>query len=157
MNSINNYINSELEYGLRAVILVSELSECDLSFEKLIIFDYILTNINDFDEMMESVHPQTPYRYAKLIVKRKAYKTGLNYCISKNLINVKYCSKGILYEASYITTKFLKHLESEYVKKLIKCSSRIKELYGTFSLDDLQQMIDEKVKENGIEFHMIND
>jgi len=155
MNSLERYIDSEIEYGLRALVLLSELKDYEISFEKLLVFDYMLTNIHDFDTMMDSIHPNTPYRLAKIIVKRQAYKDGLNYCATKNLIDIDYTSNGILYSATSLTDSFLNSMETPYVKKLKVCAIRIRELFGSATMDMLQQLIDEKVREHGIEFRTI--
>lgn len=154
MNKLERYMDSEIEYGLRALILVSIL-DCELSFDKLIIFDYMLTNINDFDNNFDSVHPNTSYRFAKVIINRQVYKNGLNYCVIKNLIDIKYTTSGILYKGTSLTAPFINLMETDYVVKLKRCAIRIGELYGNSILDDLQQLIEKKVNEYGIGFHKI--
>lgn len=155
MNKLERYMDSEIEFGLRALILVSILDDCELSFDKLIIFDYMLTNINDFDTNFGSVHPNTSYRFAKVIIKRQVYKNGLNYCVIKNLIDIKYTSSGILYKATSLTSPFINLIETAYVEKLKRCAIRIGELYGNSKLNDLQQLINKKINEHGIGFHKI--
>lgn len=152
MNKLERYIDSEIEYGLRSLILVSVLGDCELSFEKLLVYDYMLTNFNDFDSTYESVNPDTSYRLAKLVVKRQAYKDGLNYCVIKNLIDINYTPKGILYTATSLTTTFIDHMNTPYVDKLKHCATKIRDVFGFTNLDDLQKMIDEKVREQGIAF-----
>lgn len=144
MNKLERYMDSEIEFGLRALILVSILDDCELSFDKLIIFDYMLTNINDFDTNFDSVHPNTSYRFAKVIIKRQVYKNGLNYCVIKNLIDIKYTSSGILYKATSLTAPFINLIETTYVEQLKRCAIRIGELYGNSKLNYLQQLIDKK-------------
>lgn len=154
MNKLERYIDSEIEYGLRALILVSILSDYDLSFEKLLVYDYMLTNFNDFDSNFESVNPDTSYRLAKIIVKRQAYKDGLKYCVIKNLIDIDYTSKGILYNATSLTTPFIEYMDTPYVDKLKRCASHIRDVFGCVELEDLQKMIDDKMRENGIGFRV---
>lgn len=155
MQRFEHYLDSEIEYGLRALIIISIMDKCELSFEKILIFDYMMTDINDFDVTMESVHPKTSYRYAKLFVKRQVYKKGLTYCISKNLIDIQYTTEGIIYRKTSLTDIFLEYLEVPYVDKLKYCTYKINKLYGAVSLTDLQILIDKKVKEHGIEFRVI--
>ena len=152
MNNLERYIDSEIEYGLRALILVSVLDDCELSFEKLLVYDYMLTNFNDFDSSYESVNPDTSYRLAKLLVKRQTYKGGLNYCVIKNLIDINYTPKGILYTATSLTTTFIDHMSTPYVNKLKRCASQILDVFGCTELDDLQRLIDEKIREHGVVF-----
>lgn len=153
MNNAKEYINSELEFGLRSLVLISEFGECKLTFDKLMLLDYMLTNINDFDEEMDSLHPQSPYRFAKVMIKRKVLKDGINMCVKKNLIKIEYSSEGILYSSTVITERFLDYFESSYMCRLKRCSKRLKELYGDYSLKKLQNLMDDKVKKHGIEFY----
>ncbi len=155
MYRFEQFIDSEIEYGLRALIIVSVMDKCNLSFEKILIFDYMMTNINDFDNTMESVHPKTSYRFAKLVVKRQMYKDGINYCISKNLIDVDYTSNGIIFGNTSLTSQFLEYLEMPYVQKLIDCATRLNELYSSMTLEELQDMVNNKFEEQGIEFRAV--
>lgn len=152
MNNLEMYIDSEIEYGLRALILISELGDSDLSFEKLLIYDYMLTNYNDFDNSFESVNPDTSYRFSKLVVKRQAYKDGLNYCVIKNLIDINFTPKGVLYTTTSLTQIFISHMDTPYIDKLKQCANHIHDVFGCAKFEELQKIIEEKILKQGISF-----
>lgn len=155
MNKLEMYIDSEIEYGLRALILISELDDIDLSFEKLLIYDYMLTNFKDFDNSFESVNPDTSYRFSKLVVKRQAYKDGLNYCVIKNLIDINFSPKGILYTKTALTSIFISHMNTPYIDKLKQCANIIHDVFGSVGFEELQKLIENKILEQGISFRAI--
>jgi hypothetical protein len=155
MSNLEMYIDSEIEYGLRALILISELDDIDLSFEKLLIYDYMLTNFKDFDNSFESVNPDTSYRFSKLVVKRQAYKDGLNYCVIKNLIDINFSPKGILYTKTSLTSIFISHMSTPYIDKLKQCANIIHDVFGSVGFEELQKLIENKILEQGISFRAI--
>ena len=68
--------NTSMEMGLRALIILDELSQEPIDLNRLIIYDYLITHGNDFDERIESLHPSVPTVLVNLLLKGKLCKRG---------------------------------------------------------------------------------
>jgi len=152
MNS-NSVLNSPVEFGLRVVVLLDEFEFISLSIDEIITYDYLMTNSGEFDERYPSLHPQTPYRYSKLFVKRDFLMEGVNQMCNCGLLDIAYNKNGICYTKNQFTKYFLSNLTSNYKKKLVE---RAKWIANEVYLDKENNIINElykRISTYGIEFY----
>lgn len=106
MNSKIHPFNNEVESGLRTLFILNEAYPINIDLEKIIYLDYLTIHSGDVDKTKRSLHPPVPYRIGELLVRRGFVKKGIGLFIEKNLIDIKYSTKGIEYCASEYALPF---------------------------------------------------
>ncbi len=112
-------LNSSLEFGLRALVILCRLGNGSFDTDDLLVYDYVLTNSGDFSTQHPSIHISTSYKYSKLYTKREAMKKGIDFLSYRGLIDVVYDEKGIMYKSNKYSIYFLDNISSIYKTKLI--------------------------------------
>jgi hypothetical protein len=131
--------NSPLECGLRTIVLLAaaEPAACDL--QRLIFYDYLLVHSGDVSDGPESIHPPTPLRSGEALVRRHWIERGLMLMISRELVVRNFSERGIMYQASPLTTSFLRYMEQSYTRKLRDRAQWVIRRFGEYSD---QQLLD---------------
>lgn len=143
--------NTPLEVGLRCLILLVALEEpCDL--QRLIYYDYFLVHYGDIDDNYQSLHPDTPYRSGEVLIKRKIVSRGILLMCKKQLIDVEFNKKGIVYKTTELSNRFLSYFESNYVKKLKEYSQLVITNFSSYSDKDLRNYVSNNLERWGGEF-----
>jgi hypothetical protein len=144
--------NTPMEVGLRALIILNELSSELLDLNRLVIYDYLVTHSKDVDEDMESLHPSVPYRSGEIIIKRKVMQEGINLMYSRELLDIVYTKKGVYYKANDLSTYFIKYFDSCYAREMKQYSQWLHENFSHFSDKELNDYISDNVSKWGSEF-----
>lgn len=144
--------NTSMEMGLRALIILDELSQEPIDLNRLIIYDYLITHGNDFDERIESLHPSVPHRSGELIIKRKVMQEGIDLMYSRELLDVEYTSCGIFYKSNPLSSFFINYLESEYALDLIELTKVVVQRFKHLSDEELNLYIKRNIPKWGSEF-----
>jgi len=139
MSVASGPFNSPLECGLRALVLLAaaEPAACDL--QRLIFYDYLLVHSGDVSDGPESIHPPTPLRSGEALVRRHWIERGLMLMISRELVVRNFTEQGIMYQASSLTTSFLRYMEQPYTRKLRDRAQWVIERFDEYSD---QQLLD---------------
>lgn len=148
-----NILNSSLEFGLRVVVLLAEFENTALSLDQILEYDYLMTNSGEFDERYPSLHPETPYRYSRLLVKREAFKEGIEQMCKNGLINIEFTSEGICYQKNKFTGIFLNNLNSNYKCKLVQRANWIANEIHTDESKTVIKELKNRISRYGIEFY----
>lgn len=145
--------NSPLEIGLRALILINSGSPQKYDLQTLIYYDYFMLYSGDLgnEEGASSIHPNIPYRFGEIIVRRKVMQDGLDLMYSKGLIEIIYDSDGISYISSQLTLPFLELFQSSYYQQ-IKSSAEFIINYFNNKNENLDTFIKSNIKNWGGEF-----
>lgn len=146
-------INTPLEFGLRALIMLSKLSNNGTDIERLLVYDYILTNSGEFNSKLPSIHAETPYKYSKLLVKRDILKEGINILIRYGLITLDYSEEGIIYKKNKYTQKFLDNIDSIYKDRLEVVAEWISSDVHCKEVSEIEYDLKARIKKYGIEFY----
>ncbi len=152
--TITQPLNSPIELGVRALILLIECFPQKLSLQQLVALDYILVHSDDFSGGPKSIHPKLPRRSGEFLIKRKIIRNGCILFIKKGLINQVFTSDGIKYEASESSVNFLDSLTTEYISELRDRSHWVISYLGDQSENSLNKEILSKMDEWGSEFTM---
>lgn len=150
----NRYMmNSPIEFGLRALILLTQIGDEGIDIDRLLIYDYLLTNSGEFNKEYPSLHAETPYKYSKLVVKREVLKEGVNIFTKCGLIDVILNETGIYYKKNMYTEAFLKNMTSKYKQKLVDIARWI--ISDIHYKDDskIEEEINSRILKYGIEFY----
>ncbi|MCW6091725.1 hypothetical protein FC826_02985 [Clostridium botulinum] len=151
----NQLLNTPVELGMRALVILSLNQEIDFDLERLIYYDYISTHLSDYNEQFKSLHPSSPYRSGEVLAKREIMRKGLLFLIKKDLIYILFNSDGIIYRPNKYSMHFLNEFKSPYLQQLINHASNGSNLLNDKSIEELRNFFsileDRVTKENTLE------
>lgn len=137
--NVENPFNNNIEYGLRAILLLQAMypKKCDLDL--LSYLDYIVVHSGDFDKELYSLHAPIPNRKNEVLIRRSLLEGGLklysNYCFVKPV----YEPNGIFYELTEECEPFLDSLSEEYTKQVKLRAKWAVEKYSLMNLKELKE------------------
>ena len=152
---IDGYIqvfNSEIEVGIRVLVVLEKSSIIKHSLQRLCVYDYILLHASDIDLSQSNIHPLHPYRSSEYPIKFLAIKKALYSLISRKLLNVYSDKDGITYGCSDRTKWFLNAFESQYAKKLKQTAEWINDKFSGSTDEELSMLMKLKITKWGDEF-----
>lgn len=136
--------NTPIEIGIRILLILNRYKNT-MELNSIIIYDYLMLHIGDFDKQYESLHPANPYHATELLAKRKVVKNAINLLIKKGLVNIICSEDGIKYKDSEIGEIFLSYFESGYYLKLCKNVDIVMERFGNYSEVELNEFINNNI------------
>ncbi|WP_369281084.1 ABC-three component system middle component 2 [Yaniella sp.] len=110
-------LNSPLEVGLRAVIVLTEAFPNALDMDRLLLMDYVLLHSGDFGGP-DSLQPPLSTRGGELGAKREILNHGLQMMMRAGMVDVLASSDGITYRASEAASPFLQLVRSNMLGQL---------------------------------------
>jgi hypothetical protein len=120
--------NTPLEAGLRALFVLAAAGRRAFDCQRLVYFDYILVHSAEVGGEA-SLHPQTPSQRTEILVRRDLVQDGLALMRSRELVERKFATTGIVYAATKAGTHVTDQFDSEYAA-LVR--QRAKWIIGTF-------------------------
>lgn len=123
----NDILNSSLETALRILMLLRNIPSEQIDIDEILLLDYFVLHINDFNSKMESIHPSIPNRENEIFVRRETIQQSILLLESRNLITTSYTPSGIRYSSNNLTISFVDHLESSYAEKVKRNISIVNE------------------------------
>ncbi|CEI82956.1 ABC-three component system middle component 2 [Oceanobacillus oncorhynchi] len=123
----NDMLNSTLETALRILMLLRNMPDNQLDIDEILLLDYYVLHINDFNSKMESLHPSIPNRENEILVRRKIIQQSILLLDSRNLLTTNYTSSGIRYSSNQLTISFVDYLETPYAEKIKTNISKVNE------------------------------
>ncbi|MEU4673002.1 ABC-three component system middle component 2 [Amycolatopsis sp. NPDC023774] len=112
-----NPLNSPVEVGIRALIVLRRLFPESVDIGQLVLLDYGLIHSGDLGGP-SSVMPDTPARPAEIGVKRQSLTDGLQVMMRAGLVELVPTESGLEYRAGEGAGGFLSLLESSHVRLL---------------------------------------
>ena len=119
MNKIKVF-NSEIEMGLRILVLLKCMYPKSLDVEMINYYDYFSLHSKDVGGEEESLHADVPNRSGELSVKIGLIHDSLKMLMLKGLVEHKYTKNGIEYIASEDVAPLIDNLSALYTQDLIK-------------------------------------
>ncbi len=113
--------NSELEAGLRAVIILNAFIPRSLDLNDLALFDYFVVHTHDVGGP-ESVHPEISSRAGEYLVRRRVVEGGLKLMHRAHLVKIKSGNEGVTFESADETSAMLDLMCAPYNEKLKICA-----------------------------------
>ncbi len=144
--------NTPLEYALRALIVLAEISPASCDLHRLKIYDYLLIHSNDVANGPPSLHPPTPFRSGELLVRQALVEKGLRLLISKGLVEQAFGQYGIQYRATDLASPFLRYFESKYAVRATEAARWLVIEFGEMPDMQLQAFVNAQLGRWGAEF-----
>ncbi|GAA5611932.1 threonine transporter [Streptomyces platensis] len=110
-------LNSSLEVGVRALVLLAESHPQPLDLTQLAALDYLVLHSGEFDGP-HSLHPDLPAQEGELGRKRELLEQGLLVLIRAGLADLVSSDDGLMYAATENGPTFIEVLEAPYVASL---------------------------------------
>lgn len=124
-----------------------------ISLEKLVCFDFMIVNIEDFFYDETSLHPAIPRRDAQLAIKRDVMLDAIFLLKKYDLIIEWYMKKGFLYSASEKTFSFTNSYQNSYVRRMEHNINIVKNHHLYTPERQLQELIKSKFGKLDMEFN----
>jgi hypothetical protein len=144
--------NSEIEVGIRVLVLLERSSIIKHSLQRLCVYDYILLHAGDIDLTQSNIHPLHPYRSSEYPIKFQIIEKAIYLLISRKLIDVYTDEDGITYGCNDRTKWFLNAFESDYIKKLKHTAEWINTKFSRSTDEELSELMKKKITKWGDEF-----
>lgn len=112
-----NPLNSPLEVGVRALVLLAESHPEPMDMARLVALDHMILHSGEFDGP-PSLHPALPARGGELGMKRAVLEEALLVLIRAGLAGIVDDSEGLAYRATDRGPVFVDVLEASYVESL---------------------------------------
>lgn len=125
-------LNSPIEVGVRALMLLSEAFPSKLDLNRLVLLDYGLLHSADLGGPT-SLYPPLPMRAGEFGVKRRSIEGGLELLVRAGLARIDIDSGGIQFSATERAPGFVALLVAEYAVSLHERAAWVIHYYGTLS------------------------
>ncbi|MET7842212.1 ABC-three component system middle component 2 [Streptomyces sp. NPDC005356] len=112
-----NPLNSPVEVGMRALVLLAHSHPDPLDLSWLVVLDHAMLHSGQFDGP-PSLHPQLPAQPGELGMKRRLVLEGLEVLMRAGLATVEATGAGLVYQATERGSGFVGILEAPYVGDL---------------------------------------
>ncbi|MGY3569345.1 ABC-three component system middle component 2 [Vibrio paucivorans] len=109
--------NTNLESGIRTVVILDAIFPNQLDFESLLKSDFILVNSGDFLGP-SSLHVKVPNRKGELITRREIVRSGIELMMRFGLVGTNLSKSGVSYISTEEAKPFLKLMDAKYSKDL---------------------------------------
>ncbi|MEY9911869.1 hypothetical protein ABIA35_008126 [Catenulispora sp. MAP12-49] len=113
-----NPLNSPLEVGIRALVLLAETFPERLDVAQLVYLDHAMVHSGDLRGGPASLHPDLPVGPGELGMRRNLIEEGLVVLMRAGLAEVVIESGGLLYRATEESESFLGIIEAPYLNEL---------------------------------------
>jgi hypothetical protein len=144
--------NSPVESGLRSLTLLTEAFPTFYDLQRIIFLDYLIVHSEDAPGGPSSIHPGTPYRSGEVLVRRGLIEQGLEFLVSRGLVEKQYDANGITYGASEYAAPLLECLQAPYSALLKERAAWVVQSFGNSSDDELKRFFRSNLDRWGSEF-----
>jgi hypothetical protein len=136
--------NTPLEAGLRALFMLAAANRRAFDTQRLVYYDYMLIHSGDV-EGPESLHPQTPDQSGELLVRRRLLQDGLDLMRSRELVERRFQTSGIVYAATTVGRHVAGQFESHYAAMLRDRADWVIATYSDYSDKKLRELLGPQV------------
>ena len=149
--TVDILFNSQLETGVRTLILLNAVYPMTYDLTKLTWLDHLVVHTGDIDGP-ESLHPNVPQRSGEILVRRRLIENGLILMRRLNLISAIPTENGISYQTTDEAYRIVGLMRASYAVALKNRAKWIAENICVLSEDALHNLITEKLGRWQIEF-----
>jgi hypothetical protein len=129
-----NPLNSPVEVGVRALVLLLEAFPERLDVAQLVYLDYAMLHSAELGGPT-SLHPELPAGPGELGMRRRLMEQGLQVIIRAGLADLHATDAGFFYVATEEASSFVDVLEASYVQRLVERAEWITTTYSTHGND----------------------
>lgn len=134
--------NSDVETGIRALIVLEALHPRECNIAELTWFDYVIVNTGQFDDGPPSLHPATAIVTGELLVRRHTIQRGLRLMQLLHLVQESHGASGITYAAGEEAPLFIDRLVATYHAELKSRAQWLADAFGKMSSEEIETAID---------------
>lgn len=142
MTTLPLLFNSDVETGLRTLIVLEALHPRRCSLSELVWFDYVVVNTGLFDGGPESLHPATDVATGELLVRRHVLQEGIRLLRLLHLAEEIPTADGFVYVSGEEAPTFLDHLSTRYHSSLKLRAEWLARAFGSMSGDEIKRVLD---------------
>lgn len=113
--------NSQLEAGIRAVVVLENLRPVAVDLSEMVLFDHIVVHSADIGGP-DSLHAEVPGRKGELLVRRSLVEAGLDLMRRCHLVEKMTDDHGFVWRASDDAASYVELLETKYSEHLKTCA-----------------------------------
>lgn len=143
MNKVD-LLNGSLESSLRILYILDKFQELRFNVNEIVLLDYYIIHLHDFEKSSQSIHPPIPNRENELLVRREQVIKGIQFLESRSLIQVNYTKYGIKYSTNKLANFLIKYMESDYAEKLSNNISII----NTKNIEEILETVENLIKKD---------
>lgn len=129
MTALDRLFNSQLETGIRAVVVLESIRPMAVDMTELVLLDHLVVHTADIGGPA-SLHPDVPARKGELLVRRDLLKASIDLMRRCHLVDQVPADEGILYRASDEAATYVDLLESKYSAHLKDCAEWVADELG---------------------------
>lgn len=133
-------LNSPLELGLRALVILTAAFPRPLDVDRLVLMDYCLLHSADLGGPT-SVLPAITTRGGELGIKRSVIELGIQMMARAGMIEVVASTEGLTYRASEASAPFLRLVSSPLLHRLTEVAEWAVADFGDSSLEEIRERI----------------
>lgn len=150
--------NNEIEYGLRAILILQACYPLAFDIDDLSALDYLVVHSGDFNANLPSLHAPTPNRKNEVFIRRSLINKGVELFAKRNLLTLNYQKNGIYYKLTEKAGPFIDSLEEVYTQQVISRASWATTLIEDMGNIGIREMIKNSKNSSGndIAFHISN-
>ena len=113
-----NPLNSPLEVGVRALVLLAESFPRRLDVAQLVYLDHAMLHSGELDGGPDSLHPSLPAGPGEMGMRRRLIEQGLVVLMRAGLAEMIASEEGLCYQATEESSSFLDIIEAPYLGRL---------------------------------------
>lgn len=134
--------NSDVETGIRALIVLDALHPRECNIAELTWFDYVIVNTGQFEHGPPSIHPTTAIVTGELLVRRHSIQRGLRVMQLLHLVQEAHGEAGITYLAGEEAPLLIDRLAASYHMQLKSRASWLAETFGDMKSEQIEAAIE---------------
>lgn len=146
--------NSQLETGVRAVVILDALYPRCADLAHMTWFDHLVVHTGDIGGP-PSLHPDLPQRAGELLVRRRLIEASLRLMQRLHLVRMQIDASGIKYEAAEDASPLVKLMRTSYAKTLKDRASWLARYIADLPPEDLQDLIAARIGKWHINFRSL--
>jgi hypothetical protein len=143
--------NSQLETGIRALIILDAAYPKSFDLTKLTWFDHLVVHTGDIDGPV-SLHPNLPQRSGEILVRRRLIEDSLTLMRRLHLVATTTDERGIAYQATDEAYPLVKLMRAGYTTELKIRAKWLVENVCSRSDEAIHNLITAKLGRWNIEF-----
>lgn len=143
--------NSQLEVGLRAIVILDAFSPRRLDLTEISLFDYFVVHTSDVGGP-SSLHPDIVSRTGEYLIRRRLIEDGIKLMHRVHLVEIRNEDTGIKFEASDEAGVLLDLMSTPYNEKLKLCARWLAEQADGLTSGEFEERLRKTIDRWALQF-----
>lgn len=136
--------NSTFEVSLRALLLLSQSADVNMTVDRLVAYDFISLYSRQFDLADMNLHGDNEYRFSELCARRTVMQAALKELVLDGLVKVTRRKNGFCYETTDAGAAFCKKQTTNYANTYRQLARTTHKKFKTMSEVEIMTLISQK-------------